>query len=289
MKTAVILYLLLALTGCGLDKAKQDNSYYTSEDDTISWDVSEINLNILLLPPSDLMIFIKDMQLKPGLIHTIDSVSGYSTTRSKCIILGVYMADMVYLGLQNDKHKAHNYLKNVRELSNDLRIYGVFTNEFAKRIGSQLNNPDSLYLFSRTIQENFVSTLDLSNRQNILALISLGIFIESLYLVVSNMEEYEDFSEISAEILNQKIIFDQYYSYANYFFNDHKVSTTVAEIEPLKSFFNDLELIETQKDITKDSTHHYTLSGGYHLDLTEEDFEELKNIITVVRKQLIRM
>jgi hypothetical protein len=121
-----------------------------------------------------------------------------------------------------------------------------------------------------------------------LALVSLGIFIESLYLTVANLKDYQDFNEISAEILNQKMIFEQYYEYAGYFLSDSGVANTLNEIKPLKSFFDELITKESKAVVEHDRENHFTIMGGETLILTREDYLKLKNIITQIRLEITK-
>ena len=291
MKTYVVYFLLVTVSlfaiGCNSCKKGSQEELPLQLEDTLNIDLSEIELDILLLPPSDLMIFIFEMELKPGITNPISNVEKYIDTRSKCINLGIYMADLVYISKLNDKLKLHQYIKAVRQLSEELRIYGVFSEEVINRLEKSIHNPDTIQALSRVLQDNFVSTLDLSNRQNYLSIISMGIFIESLYLSFHNLDELSDFNEISIEVQNQRMIFNQYYRYAEHFLSDDNVTKTIVEVEPLRMFFNELTAEIEDKVVITDSKNHFTILGGEKIKLTQQDFKILKKTVSVIREQLI--
>jgi hypothetical protein len=285
-RTFILLYSLYMLTiSCSQNKtAKQEFVL----DDSVAWDLSELDFDIFLLPPADLMNFITGVQLKPDLTNPVENSSKYVNTRSKCINLGVYMADMAYLGLRNDKILLSKYLEQVKSLIDELKIYDVLTDDLIERMASNLQNQDTVVVLSQIMQEKFINSLESSNRQNILALVSIGVFSESLYLIISNFDEYEEFNELNAELLNQKSIFEDYYRYTEVFLKDPKISNTINELQPLKDFFNNLLIHQEEKVVEKDRDHHFTISGGSSLSLTAKDFEELKKVVGQVRQQLTK-
>jgi len=280
----IVIGLIVALGGCKSCKKQSINDEINI--DSLIYNVSDVDFDVLLLPPADLMMFIRDMELKPGITIPPKNVDNLNDTRSKSVNLGIYMADIVYLGVRNNKIEIPKYLKSVKQISDELKIYNVFTEEITQRLEKNIYNPDSLFIISGYLQDSFVSNLKTSGRQNILALASLGAFVESLYLTVLNLDNYVDFNEVSHEMMNQKVLFDQYYSYLRLFLKDPKVSSTIKDIEPLNDFFFKVEIKSEEKKVIKDETGYITILGGDELILAQEDFEVLKSTIVKVRNQL---
>ena len=83
------------------------------------------------------------------------------------------------------------------------------------------------------------------------------------------------------------MIFEQYYAYAEYFVKDENVAEVMVEIQPLKSFFNDVKINQSKKFVQKDEANHFIVKGGNDLILSEKDFNDLKLIVRTIRKQLV--
>jgi hypothetical protein len=255
--------------------------------DTLEWNLPPAHLGELLLPPADVMHFLSDIELKRDLSNSPLNVDRYIDTKSKCLNLGIYIADLIYYGFQDDKQNMYETYKPIKQLSSELRIENTYFERYVSDHDLDFQNPDSVFKFSELLQDEMISTLDFDHRQHILAQISVGTFIESLYLITQNLESYENFKTISTDISNQKVIFEQYYEYTSYFLEDENVANLVVELQPLKMFFESLKTKKTEFTYTKDDSGNIILSGGDQLLITPENIEELSSIIEVTRKQLV--
>ncbi|HEX3008428.1 MAG TPA: hypothetical protein VHO90_12530 [Bacteroidales bacterium] len=63
---------------------------------------------------------------------------------TRALNLGVYITDLAYINLNNDRTEALQYFKSIRELSQKLNIYQPFYGSIYDRIQKNIAVQDSL-------------------------------------------------------------------------------------------------------------------------------------------------
>ncbi|HEY4788287.1 MAG TPA: hypothetical protein VIH57_19675, partial [Bacteroidales bacterium] len=226
------------------------------------------------------------LALNTALLNPISNEAGYLDNRSKAVNLGVYIADFAYVNLCQDKTYALTYFKVIRDLALKNNIYGCFNDALFNRIQDNLANNDSLVSISQEMYYNMSDILENANRQNMNALITSGVLIESIYLAVMNVNNDSEHQKNIQKILEQKQLFDNFYEFISLYKKDKDVKLELNRLDTLKKTLNKVVVKSTNKIITKDKNNHRTVKGGQEIIVNETIFKEFKENIIKVRQEI---
>jgi len=282
----LIVLLVFVFSSCqNNDKAKYENS----KNIEVGIELDSLNNAIYQTPsPTEILgeILNQDINIKKELVNPYKNASNYITIRNQAVNMGVYIADFAYLNLSSDKTLELEYLKVVQDLSEKINIYGIFEQKTLNRINNNLQFKDSLNLISQEIYYNISNNLEKSDRQNIFVLISSGAIIESLYLSVNLVENFEDYKDIIQKMYEQKYVFDNFYEYAYNFSEDPYIEQILDNLDVLKDTFDKLEVEESEQQVIKKDDNSLVFKGGYNFILSKEGFEVFKKNITTIRNEV---
>jgi hypothetical protein len=284
----VLLGLLLVVRCQPGNKQSTQNNDTISFIDTFTIDTLE-NVTYMLLSPNEILgeIFSNKSNLNPLLVNPKTNAAKYIDTKHQALNLGVYIADFAYLNLNENKTNALDYFKTIRDLAQKLNIYGYFDETFFSRIEKNLANSDSLLYISKEMYYTMSDLLENANRQNIFALISSGAIIETLYLSAQSINNISDYKFVAGKVLEQKYIFDNFYSFTALHKNDKDVRSVLMHLATIKKILDEIEKKSTEKTITKDKEKHIIIGGGDELVLDAKIFNELKEKVTESRQDIV--
>jgi hypothetical protein len=265
-----------------IDSQAISDSLLTSDDDLVFYS----------FPSSQEMFsFIKkDVELvyRTDLVNSTDNISKYIDTKSKNLVLGVYLADLSYMTLFNKTSSAYEYIDVITRLSNDLRINLPFQDQFLERIKNNLSNEDSLAEISDQYSNKIVDYLLQNNKDKILANITAASYIEGLYLALNLVGEYSDDNLVIKRIVEQKHSFTNLIKYAKKYYYDENTNTAINLLTQIYNVFEKFQVIEeTKTTVERDANNRMVLKGGKKIVISENEYNELKQIVSDVRNKII--
>jgi hypothetical protein len=198
----------------------------------------------------------------------------YFTEIKRAFVLGVYSSDLAYAVIYNQNQDAVEYFGATIEFANKLNIQDGYNSTTLDRAYDNLNNEDSLpYIVGESYWKTCIS-LEKNKRDNILPLVVLGSWIESMHILsrncVGSPEGSALFSELHQQLkyLNNLILFLQDAS------KEMELSNSKTEIALLTS---KLELIK-QKYQAIDASNPASFDLGQFKDVIFQ-IEDLRNIM----------
>jgi hypothetical protein len=288
MKTVKLLALtaLLFLAQCTCNR--QDSIQTKGSLDSINNDTTE-KVSFILPAPEDILadILPEGVKINPQLANPTSNVEKYTITRMQALNLGVYVADFAYLNQSDNKTNALEYFKTIRELAQNLNIYGYFDDSFFNRVTANLTNSDSLITIASEMYLSMSDVLENSNRDEIYALISAGAMVETLYLSAMTVTNYSEYQAIVKSLFDQRYLFDSMHAFLLQNKKDSNVKTVLDILENLKQILDEKDAVEPEKKIIKDKTNHITISGGKTRSFNEEKYNKLKAAIIEARSKII--
>lgn len=239
----------------------------------------------------EMFSFIKkdaDLVYRTDLVNPTENISKYIDSKSKTLALGVYLADLSYMTLFNKTSTAYDYIDIITNLSNDLRINLPFQDSILERIKNNLNNPDSLIIISDQYSLKIIDYLLQNNKDKILANITSASYIEGLYIAVNLVEEYSDDNEVIQRIVEQKHSFTNLIKYANKYHTDENTKVAIELLNDIYDMFKKFpETQESESKIERVGNNKMVLKGGKKIQISENEFNELKAKVIEVRTKII--
>jgi len=285
-----VLVFILLFSGCNsCKKEKKETSEKPEATETILIK-DTLNEVIYVLPsPNEILaeIFMDEVKINPSFVNPHTNAKNYLDTRSQAVNLGVYIADFAYLSYSSENTTELEYLKVIKKLSEEVNIYGLMENKTMERIQNNLTEKDSLNKISQELYYKISNNLENSNRENIFTLISTGAIVESLYLSVMLVDDFDDYKEIIEKMYEQKFVFDNFYEYAQVYTDDPYVKLIIDQLEVLKQTFDQLKQEEKEQKVIKEGkTLRFT--GGTQFVVNNENFDRFKTNIISIRDEIIK-
>jgi hypothetical protein len=261
--------------------AKQDSVY----------EFPDSQVSFMLPSPDEILgeILSTRMDYNVDYLNSRKNASKYIDTRKKALNLGVYLSDLAYANLNEDKTEAFEYFKVVRDLAQKIQIYQVFNQRFYDRIQANLTKKDSLNAISKEIYYKVLDVLESSKRNNIYALVASGALIEALYLSSVSVKNYADYKPVAQKIFEQKYVLNNFYEFASQYRKDPNVDAVLKLAENLKNILNNAGVKVTNKKVTVESKNHLVISGGEDIVVTEDVFNIFRSNVIKIRSEIISL
>jgi hypothetical protein len=206
------------------------------------------------------------------LMHKLKDQDKYFTETKRAFAMGIYSSDLAYTAVYDQNQEAVEYFAATIELANKLLIQEGYNPETLDRAYKSLGNEDSL---ASIVAESYYKTcnaLEKNKRDNILPLIVVGSWIESMHILSRNCIGSVEGSVIFAELYQQLKQLDNLILFVKDSSNEIKNSNSKSE---MLAFAQKLELIN-QKYKEIDASNPASFKLGHFKDVIFQ-IEELRN------------
>jgi hypothetical protein len=194
----------------------------------------------------------------------------YLTESSRAINFGIYASDLAYCTVYGHLQETHEYFRVLKIMAENLGINDGYDEAVLNRINTNLNNTDSLYSISSDSYWEVCNFLENSGKANILALILMGGWVESVYLATNKVVEFHPESDIIVRITEQSFLLDNLLDYLNSLANTRQTADYLQQLNDLKYSFD--KLFENPDDVL----------------ITEAQFEDISAKLAILRNNLTK-
>ena len=274
---------------------QNDNTGEVSLNDTLGFTnktnddaVKKIFYNIP--SPTEMSSLLKKAGLSynPEFLHSYKKVDEYTTIAQTSLNLGVYGADLSYNRLYNQTQQAVNYFSAIKRLSDALGIPQEQGGNAVERLESNIENKDSLLVIITEVYSNADRYLKENDRGSTAALIVTGGWIEAMYLAVQVASQSESNKDLTDLIAEQKFSLDNLLGLLNDYPKDEAIKTLIPKLKNLKTAFDKINIIYSDREVTIDDEKSLTTIGGTSkIEFKNEDFIEITNLINKLRNEII--
>lgn len=236
--------------------------------------------------PDEMLHFIdrEKLYFNDEIILPVNSASRYLDSKSQALNLGIYIADLAYITLFERQKEALTYLQVVYGLSDKLRISAAFKPGTMDRFEKNIGNVDSLKALADESLTDISNYLVRQDKEKVMALISIGGFVETLSLAFRMVDDYSPDNIIVQRISDQKLVLDNLINYSLAYAEDNNVEEAISIIHPIRAIYNELLSTEEETSVEKTKEGKLVISGGSKLSMTEEQFYKLRDATLKTRK-----
>jgi hypothetical protein len=289
----ILLFAVMAMYCCKPDQSSGKKSdLYEEDSSSLAQMESSIKKVYYRFPTPDEMFNIiesEGLQFDNTIILPVKKADQYLDSKSQSLILGVYIADLAYITLFERYKESIDYLQVIYSLSDKIRISSAFDKNMADRIEKNIKNIDSLSAISDDALTDLTYYLVRNNKENTFAIISLGGFVEFLYLSLNLVGDYNEDNPAIRRLIDQKAAFDNIMKYSNEYSNDPNVSDILKIVGPLFEFYKKITVIKTKTTVSKGEDGRIVIEGGDRLKIDENEFNELKQIVKETRDKMLEV
>ena len=291
MKKIILFANAIALTAflsaCGNSK---ENADVTTATDTTAVDSSAMMASdepqefISIPSPDEMFSFMKAVGgagKSTTHLNNPDNYKNYVDTKSKALNFGIYATDFLCCSTFDYGTEGLKYFVNVKKLGDDLGISGAISESTTDRIKKNIGQNDSLTSISNTLYYSAISELEKSDKANVLALVIVGGWIESVNLVTNMIKKFDANDPAIERIAEQKYTLDNLLAYVDKYKEDANVMAVTAQLNELKGLYDQLKEESTTGAMASKGGKK-VLGGGTKITITEEQYkaiaEKVKNI-----------
>ena len=286
--------VVIGFSSCGeeVSPEKEKIALEMNSEDTVLSDMPELNPDMAysVPTPNELFAVIKETGvLYDGtILNSTENIEKYSSKKIQALNFGVYFTDLAFASSFSENASILSYFGTIKILSDDLGISNALDAAIYEKVEANLENDDadSLLFLSNETYFKAYSYLEENERGSTLALIVLGGWIESLY-IMTNLGEYEEGGNLVARIGEQKLTVENLMGFMMKYQDDSNVAEVMEELADIEELFWSFEEEEGDDVTTEQEGDVYVLSGGSTIMVSSEQYEELKGLVAALRNDII--
>ncbi len=288
-KILILLLAVLIFSMCTHNNRKEHDEIQSGSEDSEIISDSIIAMIYSVPDPDEIFneIFIDEFDLNLNLVNSLSSADQVYDSKSIALNIGVYIADMAYLVLNEDNLLAIEYFKTIIKMSKDLELSGLQNPDLFFNIETNINNKDTLYSIIKESINEIKDELEYTNRNKTLVLIYTGSIVESLYLAVNNIN-YDDSKIITDKIMEQNIVITNLYDFLLQYKEDPDIISTIEQLDSIK-YFMDKCKVDGDINVQKNEQNQLVFKGGNEVIYDMTDYESVKSRIIELRKSIVRI
>ena len=289
-----LIAVVIGFSSCGeeVSPEKEKIALEMNSEDTVLSDMPELNPDMAysVPTPNELFAVIKETGvLYDGtILNSTENIEKYSSKKIQALNFGVYFTDLAFASSFSENASILSYFGTIKILSDDLGISNALDAAIYEKVEANLENDDadSLLFLSNETYFKAYSYLEENERGSTLALIVLGGWIESLY-IMTNLGEYEEGGNLVARIGEQKLTVENLMGFMMKYQEDSNVAEVMEELADIEELFWSFEEEEGDDVTTEQEGDVYVLSGGSTIMVSSEQYEELKGLVAALRNDII--
>ena len=286
--------VVIGFSSCGEEviPEKEELAKEVNVEDTVLLDMPELDPDMAysVPTPNELFAVIRETGvLYDGtILNSPENIEKYSSKKIQALNFGVYFTDLAFASSFSENASILSFFGTIKVLSDDLGISNALDAAIYEKVEVNLENDDadSLLFLSNDTYFQAYSYLEENERGSTLALIVLGGWIESLY-IMTNLGEYEEGSNLIARIGEQKLTVGNLMGFMMKYQDDSNVAEVMEELADIEQLFWSFEEKEGDDVTTAQEGDVYVLSGGSTIMVSAEQYEELKELVAALRKEII--
>ncbi len=258
LKKILAFSLALFVAACNTEQPKDEMLEDTLSASEIPADLQEEMPFVLPSPLQIASIFKKSgLTFMSNITNPVGNVTKYSSKLSKSLNFGGYAADLSYCVLNNQSQPALEYMKVIRQLSDELGVSSIINSEslfksFEKNIGQE----DSMIVILSQIQEQLDEHLQQNNQEYMSAVYFTGGWIEAMYLGSKLVKEKQ---KLSNRLVEQMGILDMLINGLSLNPKSAELDKIISDLTAVKATYDNFESVKKFQDNPEMKLEDFTI------------------------------
>jgi len=299
MRILLFVVVVSIAFACNSSKKQDEQAFLESLDSTavekgpaVSEEV--INSIIQQIPsPLEISVLLKESGTKydRSLLNSPDNISKYNSNYRKALNLGIYGTDLGYTNIYEQNQDGLDFMTAIKELADGLSIGQFFDIETIGRLATNSKNLDSLLLITTKNFNSINSYLQEQDRANLSVLLLTGGWMEAMHITCQVSAKDPTNKELQEKIGEQKIILENIVLLLSYYKDvDQNMASLLVDMKKLQKEYQKVEIVKTYKESTFEIVDGVMVikdNSSSEIKITDENIENIKNIVSSVRKKVI--
>jgi len=291
-KLYVLSFFVAGIIACEGETPKEGADPKDDTPEVNEQQINESNDNrVSMVPtPNELFDIIKEVNISydDQVLNNPDNIENYNDKKAQSLNFGVYTADLAFAASFGEPTESVQYFTVIKDMGDRLKINNALDQTVFDQIDKSIheNNNDELFNLSNDTYYDAYTYLKENERGPSLALIVLGGWVESLY-IMTQLGEYEEGGLLMSRIIDQKYTLENLYEFMEEYESDIDVMEMMQTLYDIDEVF--LSLKETSGDGYANSNEKdvHLMSGGSEFSISEEQYNTLKNAVSALRTKIV--
>jgi len=272
------------MISCGDHGPDQHSTQDTTETQEAVTDEVEEAETVILPSPLQIASIFKRSGLKyiNGVTNPESNTSKYSSSFARTQNLGIYTADLAYCVLNKQTQPALNYIKTVKQISDQLGMSSVFESlSLVSRFEKNLGNEDSLAYLIAELQMETDMYLDENDQKQMAPVIFAGAWIESMY-IGGKVTAKEKNDKLTSKLGEQMIILEKIIAVLKQ--NEKKdsnITGLISDLNSIRETYNSFPEVKKILEMPEDE------EAPGPPKLSDEEMKKLTNQIDAIRGKIV--
>lgn len=239
--------------------------------------------------PNELFSLVREMvnDGQQRLLNPRGNASRYASLRARAINFGVYSTDLVFASLMGMKPEVAGYYLVTKDMARSLGLDNAFTDADFTRLEANLARGDSLEIISNEGYLRAYSRLQEEDRGAVLCLVLAGGWIESMHLVLRQIDAYGSNDALMRRVAEQKVTLEHLIALMEAHAGDPDVAPVFEELLAIRSVY-DLADVTLSTPSAPSPSGRMVLGDDVRIEITPEVHAELARAVDAARSAWTR-
>jgi len=223
----------------------------------------------------------------PEFLNPADQFGKYHKPVKIALNLGVYGVDLSYVKMFSQHQRSVAYLNAIHRLAGDMGIPREIYGNVLENMEFFVSNKDSL---SRVALDLYITTdeyLREDGQKGAASLVAMGGWIESMYIATRIWEMDKENLALQDKIAEQKYSLNSLIALMNNYHSDLDLAEYLLMLKNLRRTYDKFQLFYRDGDVQVDTSSKTISAGGYFINITPGQMEEISEKIRNLRILII--
>jgi len=276
------LVLGLAACGGGPDKGAQA----PADELVIGGDPAVVSSLYQMPTPNELFGLVKQLagEGHKRMLNPASNVDRYVTIKSRALNFGVYATDLVYASSFKLNVEVARYYLTSKKLAEALGINSAFSDADFVRLESNLAKGDSLEVISNDAYQRAYEKMQSEQMGPVLSMVLAGGWLESMHLVVRQIEAFGKNEQLMARVAEQKVTLEHLLSMMEAYRSDANVEAIYTQLATIRDIYDGLN-VTRMAHAGASSTGRMVLGDDVTMQMTDAKYTELVQAVDRLRSE----
>jgi hypothetical protein len=239
--------------------------------------------------PNELFSLVRDMagDGHRRMLNPANNVDRYASKRARGLNFGIYATDLVYASYFKLNVEVARYYLASKKLAEGLGIGGAFTEGDFVRLETNLTRGDSLEVISNAAYQRAYEKLQDEQMGPTLALVLAGGWVESMHLVVRQIEAFGSNPVLMARVAEQKVTLEHLLVLMEPYADDADVAPVHRELSGVREIYDAVDVQRVPHE-GRSASGRMVLGEDVKMDLTDEKYRKLVEAVDRLRAAWVR-
>ena len=239
--------------------------------------------------PNELFAIVRQLNGKgqKSAMSAAPKADRFATLSGRALNFGVYATDMVYASNFKLTSEVVRYYLACKDLGGQLGLANAFNSDVQQRLEKNLTHGDSLDVLANDAYYNAYQKLQAEQMGPTLALVLAGGWVESMHLVMAQLNGFDENSPLLARIAEQKVSLEQLIDMMGALKDDVNVAPTRQRLMAIRDIYDQLNVVRTPNS-GKSSSGRMVLGDDVSMSITAARYDELRNAVTALRDAITK-